>query len=404
MALRKDLGASYSPLYWLAALGNGGLSISFFIYLMFMTPHPDTPIPTFNSLQAQITSGNLPVTALILFVLAAVIFFAYRHYRLLIWNIREFFAFSKTEKYSQLRQGNSAVSLMAIPLTLAMSINVAFVLGALFVPNIWTVVEYLFPFALLGFLATGVLALNIFGSYFTHILTTGSFDCTRNNNLSQMIAIFAFAMVAVGFAASSAMSTVVLTAGLSTIGSIFFLSVAALLGVVKFVLGVRAMLEHGIDREGSASLWIIIPILTLVGITFIRLAHGLHHHFDMHFGSGFFLILTSGIISLQLIHGGLGYAVMKKLGYYSTYVDGEGRTPGAYSLICPGVALVVFGMFFINSGLVGSGMLVKFSPAYFLMIAPLALVQIQTIRTMLKLDRKLIRPEKPDSTASTVPA
>ena len=39
---------SYSPLYFLAALGNGGLAVSFFIYLMFMLPHPHTPIPTWE--------------------------------------------------------------------------------------------------------------------------------------------------------------------------------------------------------------------------------------------------------------------------------------------------------------------------------------------------------------------
>lgn len=43
----------------------------------------------------------------------------------------------------------------------------------------------------------GILALAIFGEYFTRILTTSSFDFIQNNNLSQMIAMFAFAMVGV---------------------------------------------------------------------------------------------------------------------------------------------------------------------------------------------------------------
>ena len=31
---------SYSPLYFLASLGAGGLAVTFFMYLMFWVPHP----------------------------------------------------------------------------------------------------------------------------------------------------------------------------------------------------------------------------------------------------------------------------------------------------------------------------------------------------------------------------
>ena len=37
---------SYRPLYFLSALGMGGLAVSFFMYLMFLTKHPKTPLPT----------------------------------------------------------------------------------------------------------------------------------------------------------------------------------------------------------------------------------------------------------------------------------------------------------------------------------------------------------------------
>lgn len=50
--LRHHLGDKYSPTYFLAALGAGGAAVSFFMYLMFMTPHPDTPIPTWESWHA----------------------------------------------------------------------------------------------------------------------------------------------------------------------------------------------------------------------------------------------------------------------------------------------------------------------------------------------------------------
>jgi hypothetical protein len=57
------------------------------------------------------------------------------------------------------------ITLMAIPLTFAMTINVCFVLGALFVPGLWDIVEYLFPFALIGFATVGYYAIKIFMVY-----------------------------------------------------------------------------------------------------------------------------------------------------------------------------------------------------------------------------------------------
>jgi hypothetical protein len=393
MFLRKNLGENYSPLYFLAALGNGGLAVSFFIYLMFLVPHPETPIVTFHAIVPVLRDGGLLVQGSILVALAAILIFAVRHFLLLAWNIREYRRFTKTAGYTRLKAGNGEVALMAIPLTLAMSINVGFVLGGVFVPGIWGVVEYLFPFTLAGFLAIGLYALRIFGTFFSRVLTEGNFNCARNNNLSQMIAIFAFTMVGVGFAAPAAMSQHITIAALGAFGSIFFISTAVLLGLVAFVLGFRSMLEHGIDQETSASLWIILPILTLIGISFVRLSHGLHHHFDSHSGPATIFVLTSAFVSLQLLFGGLGYMVMRRVGYYREFVSGSGKSPGSYALICPGVAFFVFGMFFIHPGLMQSGVIERFSLAHWLLIAPLTLVQVQTIRVMLQLDRKLLRPE-----------
>ena len=67
------------------------------------------------------------------------------HLRLLIWNISEYRKFHKTAAFEKLKNSNMEVTLMAIPLTLAMTVNVMFVTGAVFVPNLWSVIEYLFP-------------------------------------------------------------------------------------------------------------------------------------------------------------------------------------------------------------------------------------------------------------------
>ena len=83
MKLRRHLGADYSPLYFLAALGNGGLAVTFFIYLMFMVPHPQTPIITFDALYPYVSAASLPVQGLIGAALLAMAYFGLRHLRFL---------------------------------------------------------------------------------------------------------------------------------------------------------------------------------------------------------------------------------------------------------------------------------------------------------------------------------
>jgi hypothetical protein len=388
------LGEKYSPLYFLAALGPGGLSVSFFIYLLFLTPHPDAPMATFNHLWPLLTGGDLLVSALIALDLAVIAFFAFLHFRLLAWNIREYALFKKTEAFRTLMKSNTEITLMAIPLTLAMSINVMFVLGALFVPNLWSIVEWMFPAALLAFLAVGVYAVQILVTYFARVLSEGGLDFASSNSLAPMIAIFALAMIAVGLAAPAAMSTVKTTMAFSIGLSLFFFTTASLLALTKLVTGFNAMMEHGISEAASPSLWIIIPILTLLGIAWIRMTHGLHQGFGAHGDASSLFVLTTAVLSVQVLFGLIGWAVMNRLGYFRDYVRGDKGNAGTFALVCPGVALFVFGVFFVNLGLVGAGLVTKFSWVYFLMLLPFVLVQLKTVQLIFGLNSRILRAPK----------
>ncbi|MGQ9482392.1 TsoY family (seleno)protein [Chloroflexus sp.] len=386
----RSLGERYTPTYWLAAVGNGGIVVTFFIWLNFLVPHPNTPIVTFDSIAALWAKTDVIGQMLLLIALAGAAIFAIRHLRLLIWNLSEFSRFRRSSAYLQLRETNGAVMLMALPLTLGMTINVAFVSGAVFVPGLWNVVEYLFPFAMTAFLLTGVLALRTFADIFGRALANGHFDCTRNNNLTQLLAAFAFAMVGVGMAAPAAMSTVKLTIGLSMLGSIFFITAAVVIALILLVLGARAMLTNGLAVEAGTSLWMPIPLLTLIGLAVLRISHGLHSGFELHIEAPHRLLITAVFFSLQLLAGLLGLSVLRRVGYFRTYLNGPARSPGAYGLICPAVGLFVFGMFFLHVGLVQNGLIEKFSPVYFVALAALAMVQVLGIITMFRLDRRLL--------------
>jgi hypothetical protein len=381
------LREKFSPMCFLSALGAGGLSVSFFMYLMFLVPHPNTPMATFDFIMPALLKGDW-LSLVSSFSLVFIIAFAYLHFKLLIWNTKQFNLYKKSKNYQELINSNSQITLMTIPLTYTMTINVCFVLGAVFIPKLWNFVEYLFPFALIGFAISAYFSLKIFINYYARLLIKGNFDFSKNNNLSQMIAIFTFSMVAVGFAAPAAMSHNIIVNSLGTFLALFFATIAILFMFIQITIGFKNMLELGLNLETAPSIWIIIPILTLLGITFIRILFGLEHNFNSPFNKSTLFILTSIILSLQIIFGILGYVVMKKMGYFEKYIESANKSAISFALICPGVAFMVFGMFFINFGLIQNGIFDKYSITYFIFMLPFVYIQIKTIIYFFKLYKK----------------
>ena len=383
MILRKN----FSPMCFLASLGAGGLSVSFFMYLMFLVPHPNTPMATYDFIIPALLKGDW-LSLVVSFSLVFIIAFAFLHFKLLIWNTKQFNLYKKTAAYEELINSNSQITLMTIPLTFAMTINVCFVLGAVFVPGLWGIVEFLFPFALLGFIVVGYFAIKIFFEYFSRLIIKGDFDFSKNNNLSQMISIFALSMIAVGFAAPGAMSHNLVINSIGIFGALFFASLAMLLMLIKLTIGFKNMFEKGLGLEAAPSVWILIPILTLLGITFIRVSFGLEHNYATPLAKSSLFVFTSTVLSLQIIFGVLGYMVMKRMGYFEKYIHSEDKSSVSFALICPGVAFFVFGMFFVNFGLAFNGIVAKYSIAYFIIMLPFIYVQIKTIIYFFKLYKK----------------
>ena len=381
------LREKFSPMCFLSALGAGGLSVSFFMYLMFLVPHPNTPMATYDFIIPALLKGDW-LSLVSSFSLVFIIAFAYLHFKLLIWNTKQFNLYKKTKSYEDLLNSNSQITLMTIPLTYTMTINVCFVLGAVFVPKLWDIVEYLFPFAIIAFAIAGYFALKIFVNFITRVLTKGDFDFSKNNNLSQMISIFAFSMVAVGFAAPAAMSHNLIINSIGIFAALFFATIAVLFMFIQITIGFKNMFEQGLGLETAPSIWIIIPILTLLGITIIRILFSLEHNFNAPLSKPSLFILTSIILSLQIVFGILGYVVMKKMGYFEKYIESANRSAISFALICPGVAFMVFGMFFINYGLIFNNIIDKYSIAHFIIMLPFIYIQIKTINYFFKLYKK----------------
>ena len=384
----RNLGEKYSPLYFLAALGFGGMAVFFFMAFMHITPHPDTPMPTFESIQDAWATGGAFMKSSIAIGYVGMIAMFITHLSLLAWNFREFSQFRRTEAYKTLKSTNAEVTLMAIPLTLGMTVNGMFVAAMALIPGLWDIIENLMPLALLAYGSVGVLALVIMSTYLKRVIAAG-FDFKANGGLNQLLSAFAFTMVTVGFAAPAAMSGNKTVVMLAMLGSLFFGSIAVLLFVVFLPLGVMSMMRYGLSLQNSATLWLAVPISTLFAITLLRLRHGLQtlETFSPDYdgaahpkSSILVLVMLAAAIAFQMSFLGLGHMVMRANGFYDQYVLGrETASPAAFTLVCPGVGLSVLSMFALHVGLVSNGIVEKFSTTYYVLVAVIVAIAAITL-------------------------
>ncbi|PRY21160.1 hypothetical protein CLV78_11033 [Aliiruegeria haliotis] len=380
---------SYSPLYFLASLGAGGLSVTFFMWLFMWVPHAGIPVPTFEHIWAALTTGGPLQQGMILLAWAGIATFVFLNLKYLIWNLRSFARFRKTQAFETLRNSNAETTITAMPLAMAMSINGLFVAGLAFVPGLWSIVEYLFPLAMVAFGLVGLLALNIIGDFLARVLTKGGvFDMTANNSFAQLLPAFALSMVGVGFAAPAAMSHNTVTVGIALVLSTFFSVAAAVYMIVAAITAFNSMLHHGTAKESGPTLMVIVPIMTILAITFLRQSHGLHATFEVHGTPAETMIFLSRLLTIQVIFLLLGGLVLRRQGYFADFVLGSRTSPGSYALVCPGVALSVMLQFWLNKGLVAAGVVDKFSVAFWVVSAIAVVAQFLMIALVFRLNRQ----------------
>ncbi|KAA2311397.1 hypothetical protein E0K93_20620 [Puniceibacterium sp. HSS470] len=380
---------TWSPLYFLASLGAGGLAVTFFMFLMFWVPHPGQPVPVFEDILAAFSQGSTALKAAILVAVTGIAGFAFLNIKLLIWNLARLAQLKKTDAYTKLMGSNGETQFLAMPLALAMTVNAGFILGLVFVPSLWSVVEYLFPMAMVAFALIAYLAFNRIGGFLGRVLSDGGvFDVTANNSFAQLLPAFALSMTAVGMSAPAAMSTVPTTVGISLVLSIVLGAIAALYALVAAIVAFNSMLHHGTAKESAPTLMVVVPILTILGIMTMRQEHGLHTTFEAHGGMADNLLLTTTILAIQGVFLALGLLVLKRQKYADAYLRGEGNSAGSYALVCPGVALSVMLHFWINKGLVEAGLIAKFGIAYWSLTSLAIAAQVSMIVLVLLLNKR----------------
>lgn len=380
---------TYVPTYFLSSVGAGGLAVTFFMYLMFWVPHPGKPVPVFEDISAAFATGGPALQGAIIAAALGIAVFAFMNIKGLIWNLGQLSQFAKTERYTALRNSNAESTLLAAPLAVAMSINASFIVGLVFVPQLWSIVEYLFPAALVAFALTGIWALRLIGSFLGRVLSKGGvFDVTAHNSFAQMLPAFALAMVAVGLSAPAAMSGNTTTVGTALVLSTLFGVAATIYAAVAVFTAFNSMLHYGTAKEAGPTLLIIVPLMTVLGIMLLRQEHGLHTTFEVHTTAGETMVLLARLLAVQLAFLGLGLAVLRRQGYFKEFVMGPKTSAGSYALVCPGVALSVMLHFFINKGLVAAGVIAKYDVTYWGLTAIALIAQFAMVALVFRLNRQ----------------
>ncbi len=380
---------NWSPLYFLAALGGGGMVVTFFMYLLFWVAHPTNPIPIYEDIMLAYNQGTGLYQAMIVIALSGIAFFALLHFVLVVWNFVQYSLWKKTKQYADMKGKNTHTQLLAIPLTLAMSINAGFILGAVFVPNLWNYVEYLFPIALTGFVMLGIWAMRLYFDFFSLTLSKNQFDKSTNNSLAQLMPGFAFSMISVGLAAPAAMSHDKLTVAMSILLTGVFMIPAIFITLLKMIIGFTHLLEFGANKTTLPTLWVGVPILTTLSIAMMRIDHGLAHTLQVSEAGSLFFFLTL-IFSTQVFLLFLGRAVMKKMNYFQSVKDNEEQSPLIFALICPGVAFSISLHFLINKGLVAAHIIEKFDLTYWVLSGSAIAIQAVTAMYLIKFTTLLI--------------
>ncbi len=393
---------TYVPLYFLTSVGSGGLAVTFFMYLLFWVPHQGRVVPVFEGIVLAFNTGAVPLQAAIVIALLGIAVFTFLNIVTLIWNLSSLAAFKKTDRYQAMITSNAESTLMAYPLALAMSVNTLFIVGLVFVPGLWSIVEYLFPLAMIAFAIIGFIALRPISLFLGRVLSQGGiFDVTANNSFAQLLPAFALAMVGVGFSAPAAMSDNATVVGISLIASTLFGVATIIYASLALVTAFSSMLHYGTAKEAGPTLMIIIPLMTILGILFMRQDHGMHTTFDGHSSAADTMTFLARLVSVQFVFLGLGLTVLKAQGYFKDFVFGNKTSPGSYALACPGIALSVLIQFLVNKGLVATGMIDKYSVAYWVFTAVAIGFQFAMVWLVLRLNKQHFgKPRQ----ASAIPA
>jgi len=390
--MRNVSSTQFQVLHILAALGAAGMTASFFFIVNFTTAHPGDVFISWNVLRRDYLGGTSAHQLLVQFYMLGATLSALLHFVLLRRWFKGFKTFRKTQAYQNLKNSNAEVQLMAIPLTLTMSMNVLFILGAMYIPGLFSdvslfgisaqLIDFMMVAAGVYFTAMLALGLKIFSIYWMR-LVDGNLDFIQNSNLAQLLAIFAFGMIGVSLGALS-LSKVDLIALYGMSMAYIVITLTIFLGFIKLIMGFKSMFEEGVKAPTTVTLLLPMVITGMIVVGLLRADFGSIHALDAMRDATYHLHITTIGLGFSFFVALFAISVMIRKGYFKLLNQGK-LDSSAFALICPGFAFEVQMVMWLNVGLVFTGFVTFGSTAYFALWTPMLLIQLVTIYFFIKL-------------------
>ncbi|MBN1968611.1 MAG: hypothetical protein JXR48_01060 [Candidatus Delongbacteria bacterium] len=331
----------FSPLSFLSSLGAGGISVLPFAFFQY-THHQGKGLITFN----MINHTEMPALKQLLFysMEAVMVVFVLLHIILTIKNLYGLVKWYKTESYySFINDPLKNAGFMAIFISLAMTLNTVIGPIRFFVPIIAKNLQNLMLPALAGILILGVITM-YWQIKLLKISFVKSFDVNKIN-FGWLLQPFALAMVGVTASGIAAMAKTPDYAHIAAFFSITIASMALFLLIVKLISIFKSHFASvGLPaKQFMPSYLIVIPIITLLGITGFRLVHYFENNFGFHidFLATLIVVVAFAFETWYLL---FGLALLKN--YLKTDFREKEYYVSQWGLVCPFVAFSVLGAFF----------------------------------------------------------
>lgn len=331
---------NFNPLSFLAAVGAGGTAVAPFVFFQYTIPHGKGLISFSQVMQHAAETGNKAFYLLLIGIMVA---FGTLHLILTFSLLGKLISYKKTPDYKEyISNPQRNTSILALYTSLGMTFNVFIAVIRFFVPYLQNNFQSLM---LPAIIAWSVLWLFLMRTEINVLKTAfeKDFDIAKLS-FGWLLHPFALSMVTVagtGIAAMAQDHAIANTAAFMTLTSgsmAIFLLFVKLFSVFQSHFKMKGMPE----RQFLPSFLVVIPITTLLAISFFRLGHYFEHQFDAHFGV-YFKIVTLIPFAFQTWYFAFGISMLRK--YFTQDFFKKEYYVTLWALICPFIAYSVLGTF-----------------------------------------------------------
>jgi hypothetical protein len=324
---------NFSPLYFLASLGAGGIAIMPFAFLQYTLEHG----------AGLVSIADVKQSGVFLLLEAIMIVFSILHFGLTFLFTKRYLKWRKTENFQEvLNDPLKNPGLMAPFISFVMTMNIFIGPIRFFWPwmaaNLQTVMAPAFGVWILIWLALMWSEIKLLTISFTK-----GFD-SEQISFGWLLHPFALGMLTVVGAGVAAMATDINVAKPAAFMSMISGSMGLFLLLVKSVVIFKShFAAKGLpDKQFIPSFLIVVPNITLYAISAFRLGHFAEKHLAYHLDWYFVLAIVLPF-AFEIWYFAFGLSLMKD--YFKKHFFNKEYYVTQWGLVCPVVAIGVLGSF-----------------------------------------------------------